>query len=111
MDVVFKPVNNTVWMEKNELCELFGCYMKDVDLCIGDIFEKDVFRIEDTCRYYVIAGSKRISYDITAVNLKVIIAMAFRLAKILRIWFVEQFSKTIYPDITVLDIGEKFRWN
>jgi hypothetical protein len=41
MCVVFKPVNGTVWMERNELCELFGCYMKGVDRCLGDIFERN----------------------------------------------------------------------
>jgi hypothetical protein len=41
MCVVFKPVNGTVWMDRNELCGLFGCYMKDIDRCIGDIFGKN----------------------------------------------------------------------
>lgn len=89
--VIFHPVNNTVWMDRNELCELFGCYIRDIDQCIGDIFEKNMLRIEETCRYHIVAGNKRISYDITAVNLAVIITMAFRLdtseANLLRLRF------------------------
>lgn len=115
ISVIFKPVNNTVWMDRNELCGLFGCYMRDIDRCIGDIFEKNMFRVEDTCRYHLVTAGKRISYDITAVNLTVIITMAFRLgtseAKTLRMWFVEQFTKMKSLDIMVPDIGEKFRLN
>lgn len=115
MEVVFKPVNNTVWMDRNELCQLFGCYMKEIDRCIGDIFEKNMFRIEETCNYHIIAGGRRISYDITAVNLTVIITMAFLQetpeARTLRMWFVEQISKMRSFDISFFDIGENFRLN
>lgn len=115
MEVVFKPVNNTVWMDRNELCQLFGCYMKEIDHCIGDIFEKNMFRIEETCKYHIIAGGRRISYDITAVNLTVIITMVFLLetpeARTLRMWFVEQLSKMRSFDIPFPDIGDNFRLN
>lgn len=57
----------------------------------------------------------RISYDITDVNLTVIITMAFRLetseAKTLRIWFINQFTKMKSLDIILTDIGENFRLN
>jgi hypothetical protein len=115
MSVVFKPVNDTVWMDRNELCDLFGCYMRDIDRCIVEIFEKKQLRIEDTCKYHIVAGGKRISYDISAVNLTVIITMAFRLetpeARTLRNWFVEQFIKMKSLDIKFSDIGENFRLN
>lgn len=115
MSVIFKPVNETVWMDRNELCELFGCYMRDIDRCIGEIFEKNMLRVEETCRYHIIAAGKRVSYDITTVNLTVIISMAFRLgtpqARTLRQWFVEQFTKMKSLDILIPDIGERFRWN
>ena len=57
MEVVFKPVNGNVWMDRNELCELFECYLKDIDEAIETIFKKEMFRIEDTCRYHIIAGA------------------------------------------------------
>lgn len=115
MEVVFKPVNNTVWMNRNELCQLFGCNIKDIDRCIEEIFEKKLLRVEDTCRYHIVAGGRRISYDITAVNLTVIITMAFRLetpeAQTLRIWFVEQVAKMRGFDNWFPDIGKNFRLN
>lgn len=115
MSVIFRPVNDTVWMDRNELCGLFGCTMMVVDQCIGDIFGKNMLRVEDTCQYHVVAGGKRISYDITAVNLAVIITMAFQLgtseARTLRMWFIEQFTKIKYLDIKLPDIGEKFQMN
>lgn len=113
--VIFGPVNGTVWMNRNELPELFGCYMTDIDQCIGEIFKKNMLRVEDTCKYHIIAGGRRISYDITAVNLTVIITLAFRLAtpeaKVLRIWFIEQLTKLQSFDVMFPDIGENFRLN
>jgi len=107
--------NGSIWMDRNELCELFGCYMRDIDRCIEEIFEKKLLRVEDTCRYHIVAGGRRVSYDITAVNLTVIITMAFRLetaeSRTLRMWFVKQLSRTISSDIRLPDIGENFRLN
>lgn len=115
MEVIFEPVNNTVWMDRNQLCALFGCYMKDIDQCLGEIFEKNMLRVEDTCKYHIIAGGRRICYDITDVNLIVIITMAFRLAtpeaKTLRMWFVVQFTKMISIEGLFSDTGELFRLN
>ena len=74
-----------------------------------------MFRVEDTCRYHIIVGGKRISYDITDVNLTVIIALAFIMttpqAEILRTWFVEQFLKIRKLDIPFVDIGQNFLLN
>jgi hypothetical protein len=115
MEVVFKPENNTVRMDRNELCELFGCYIRDIDKCLENIFQREMFRVEDTCRYHLIAGGKRIGYDITEVNLSVIIALAFMIttpqAGTLRTWFITQFTRMKSLDITVPDIGEAFRLN
>ena len=115
MSVVFKPVNDTIWMDRNELCKLFGSYMGEIDRCIGEIFGKNMLQVEETCKYHIVAGGKRISYDITAVNLTVIITMAFKLdtpeSRTLRIWFIEQFSKMKYLDVKFPDIGENFRLN
>lgn len=115
MEVIYQPVNNTLWMDRNELPKLFGCYAKDIDRCLGEIFEKNMFRVEDTCKYHIVAGGRRISYDIISVNLTVIITMAFQLktseAKILRIWFVEQFTKIKSIERLFSDTGELFRLN
>ena len=115
MNVVFHPINGTVWMSRNQLCELFGCYMKDIDQCIGELFEKNMLKVEETCKYHIIAGGRRISYDITEVNLAVIISMAFRLdtpeARTLRMWFVEQVAKMESLDMMFADMGQDAWWN
>ena len=115
MSVIFQPVNGTVWMNRSELCELFGCYMKDIDRCIGELFEKKMLRIEETCKYHIIAGGRCVSYDITDVNLIVIITIAFRLdtpeARTLREWFVEQITKMRDLDVVFADTGQDFLLN
>jgi len=115
MEVAFKPVDNTIWMDRNELCELFGCRLKDIDKCLETIFQKEMFRIEDTCCYHIIAGGKRISYDITEVNLNIIIALAFMIATpqagTLRAWFVAQILRNKSLDMPFIDIGQNFLLN
>ncbi len=115
MSVVFQPVNGTVWMDRNQLCELFGCYMKDIDRCIGELFEKNMLKVEETCKYHTIAGGRRICYDIMEVNLAVIISMAFRLdtpeARTLRMWCVEQVAKMRSLDMMFADMGQDAWWN
>ena len=115
MKVVFKPVNKEVWMDRNELCELFRCSLMQVDEALEAMFRKDMFRIEDTCRYHVIAGGKRISYDITEVNLHIIIALSFQIttpqAKTIRTWFTEQLFKIEKLDISIAEIGQNFTLN
>lgn len=115
MSVVFKPKSSNVWMDRNELCELFGCYLKDIDKYLEEIFKKEMFRVEDTCSYHLIAGGKRITYDITEVNLNVIIALSFMIttpqAKTLRTWFVEQFLKNRNLNVDFTDIGQNFLLN
>jgi hypothetical protein len=115
MKVVFKPVNDEVWMDRNELCVLFGCSLKQIDEAIDTIFRKDMFRIEDTCRYHIIVGGKRVSYDITEVNLSVAIALAFIMttpqAKTLRAWFIKQLLKLKNLDIPFINVGQNFKLN
>ncbi len=115
MSVVFQPVNGTVWMDRKQLCELFGCYMQDIDQCIGKIFERNMLKVEETCKYHIIAGGRRISYDITEVNLAVIITMAFRLdtpeARTLMVWFVEQVAKVKSLNVMFAGVGQDFRLN
>ena len=115
MEVVFKPVNDTVWMDKNELCELYGCYLKDINNALDAIFKKKMFSVEDTCRFHIIARREGVCYDITDVNLTVIIALAFVMltpqAETLRSWFIEQIIKNKNVDLAITHIGQNFSLN
>lgn len=95
--VVFCPADNTVWMDKNDLCELFGVYMPIIDACLNTIFKTNMFYLPEVCEYDLLCERNRMSHAVTAVNLDVIIVMAFRIesgnAGILRNWFFERFRE------------------
>ncbi len=78
-DVIFRPVNGTVWMDKNELCELFGVYIPEIEICINSIVAKKIVHTEKTCRFHRVVKGNSIVYEIQEVNMEVIIAMSFRL--------------------------------
>ncbi|MBN9302527.1 MULTISPECIES: hypothetical protein [Dysgonomonas] len=96
-NVIFRPVNGTVWMDKNELCELFGVYMPEIKVCIGSIMEKKIVHTENTYRFHRVVKGSSIVYDIREVNMEVIIALSFHLrsaqAYFLREWFMERILK------------------
>ncbi|MBK5719572.1 hypothetical protein JGH11_01670 [Dysgonomonas sp. Marseille-P4677] len=113
--VVFSPINGTVWKNRNELCELFGCYLKDINKSLKIIFEKNILRIEDTCRYHTIAGAKRIDHDISEVNLSVILALSFYIetqhSKILREWFLIRCLNYPHFELPSFDINQNYQLN
>ena len=96
-DVIFLPVNGTVWMDKNELCELFGVYIPEIEICINSIVAKKIVHTEKTCRFHRVVKGNSIVYEIQEVNMEVIIAMSFRLrsaqAYFLREWFMKRILK------------------
>lgn len=92
--IVFRPVNSTIWMDRNELCELFGVYMNILDDCLHSILGTDSLHVNENCKFHRIVKGKKIVFEVTEVNLQIIIAMAFCLegenASHLRKWFVER---------------------
>lgn len=113
--VLFCPVGNTVWMDRNDLCELFGVYMPAIDTCLNSIFKTNMFYLPDVCQYHLLCQRNRMSYDITAVNLDVIIAMAFRIescnAGILRNWFFGRFREPKLVHLPLLGVTQDYLWN
>lgn len=106
--VVFQMTGNTVWMDKNELCKLFDVYMPEIKSCLDTIFKNSILHIEKVCKYHMVVKGCKIVYDITEVNLEVIVAMAFYLncpnARILREWIMERFLKNekfLFPDLSI----------
>lgn len=105
--VIFQMTENTVWMNKNELCELFDVYMPEIESCLDTIFKKSILHVEKVCKYHMVVKRHKIVYDITEVSLMVIVAMAFHLncpnARILREWIMERFLKNekfLFPDLS-----------
>ncbi|MDR2918782.1 MAG: hypothetical protein LBV72_05405 [Tannerella sp.] len=95
--VIFLPKDGTVWMTRNELCELFDCYMKDIDNALFEIFQRGLYEMEDVCKYNLIMKGKRVTYEITELNLEIIIILAFYLdsfySKVLREWVIKRCLK------------------
>lgn len=105
--VIFRPVNNTVWINRNELCELFGIYIHQLNTCLNDLFKTNMLHLDEVCKYHRFVKNNKICYDITEVNLKVIIIIAFRLessnAGILREWFINRMLKSDSMDFPLED--------
>lgn len=113
--VVFHSKDGTVWVNRNELCELFGVYKKIIDKLLDDILDTMALQIDDLCRYHRYVKSGKISFDITEVNLEVIIILAFQLkspqANLLRKWFVERCLKSRQLDLSFVEAKQNYAWN
>lgn len=96
--ITFEPINNTVWMNKAELVELFGVYIQTINAHIEAIYKTKAFREEDTSKYDLYVSGNRIKYDMREFNLEIIIALAFRIdswqARVLREWVISEMIRS-----------------
>ncbi|MFR3217634.1 MAG: hypothetical protein ACLTWE_01875 [Dysgonomonas mossii] len=106
--VLFEPVDGTVWLSKSELAELFGVYQQKINACLDSIFKTKVFRPEDVSKYDLIVRGNTVRYDMQSFRLEVIITLAFRLhslnAEILRKWVVSRILEFGLANFSFLDI-------
>lgn len=113
--VMFHPINDTVWMNRNELRDLFGIYRRTIDKYLNDILKSKTLNVEEVCHYHRYVKGDKICYEITEVNLEVIITLIFQIdspqATILRKWFVEQFLKSNQLNSLVVEIEQNCSWN
>ncbi len=114
-EVIFEPVNATVWLHKAELPALFGINSQKVNACINAVLNGNIADKQETCRYGLYVGGNRIKYDVCEVRLEVVITMAFRIdsfrAKILREWFITRCLNYGLCDILPVDMGQNFYLN
>lgn len=113
--VVFKPINNTVWLHKSELIALFEVSPQAIHACIESIFKGKMFREEDVSKYDLYVSGNSIKYDMREFNLEVIIAMAFRIdspaAKVIRDWFISQSLTPKLTDFRFVDTEQNYCQN
>lgn len=106
--VIFEPINDTVWMHKAELSELFGVYQQTINACLDSIFNIKTFRVEEVCKYDLVVRRSKVRYDMCSFRLEVIIALAFRLhspnAEIIRQWVISQLLKSGLANLHLADI-------
>lgn len=107
--VIFKSVKGTIWMDRNDLCDLFGIYMNSIDECLQSILKMNLFNMNDSCRYHRVVKRNRVCFEIIEVNLKIITAIAFRIesenARILREWFIRRITENHKFSSGLCDIG------
>ncbi|PXV58451.1 hypothetical protein CLV62_1462 [Dysgonomonas alginatilytica] len=115
LQIIFEPVNNTVWLHKSELPSLLGVTVQAIHACLNAIRRENAIDVEQTCRYDLYVSGKRVCYDIREVNLKVIIAMAFRIhsprADMLIEWFIGQCLKPKLYDFPLCDTQQNYSLN
>lgn len=112
--VIFEPVNNTVWIQKAELPELFGVYQQKINTCLDSIFKTKALRPEEVSKYDFIVRGNSVGYDMQSFRLEVIIALAFYIdslyAKVLREWFIRRCIHTGICDFP-LSVEQNFSLN
>ncbi len=101
--VIFEPIDNTVWFHKVELPSLFEVTIQVINSSLDAILKSRIVDVEKTCKHDLTVSGSRVGYDVREINLEVIIAMAFRIdsrpAKTLREWVVK---RCLHPGIDVL---------
>lgn len=108
--VIFKPVNSTVWLFQSELSVLFDVSYRTIKACLDSICKGNSIDIEKNCKYDLYVRGNRVRHDIREVNFEAIIAMALLIdsphEKILREWFIR---RCLYPGTDILPSLSEFR--
>jgi hypothetical protein len=52
MEVIFEPVNNTVWLTKSQIATLLGCYTTTITNHVRAIFKSGVLRENEVSYCY-----------------------------------------------------------
>jgi hypothetical protein len=88
--VKITPVNDTVWLTKHEIADLFGCFVSKVSSNISAILKARLLDESEVCRWEHYENGSIIELY----NLEMISALAFRIrsqnADLFRRWLIEQ---------------------
>jgi len=112
-EVVFEPVNGTVWLTTNQIAQLLGCFTVKITCNIKVITKSEIFRENEVCRYYkyTVPSAEYPERQGVLYNLDVIIALAYRIkslnSKVFRNWL----TKRIYRQEKHQKSFEDFIWN
>lgn len=113
--VIFEPVNGTIWLQKSELPSLFCVTIQVVRAGIDSIVKENIIDVEKSSKYELYTGGRRIKYDVREVSLDITIALAFRIdspnAKVLREWFIEQLLCPKLINLHIPILAQRHRWN
>jgi hypothetical protein len=112
-EVVFEPVNGTVFLTVNEIANLLGCFAGKVTSNIKVIFKSEVLREQDVCCYYryTVPNVEYPERQGVLYSLDMVVALAYRIkscnSEIFRNWL----TKRIYRQEKRQTLLENFIWN
>jgi len=112
-EVIFEPVNGTVWLTTNQIAQLLGCFVVKITSNIKVIFKSEILRENEVCCYYRYTVSNREYPERQGVlyNLDMVIALAYRIksfnSEVFRNWLI----KRIYRQEKRQELFEDFIWN
>jgi hypothetical protein len=90
LEIVFEPVNGTVWLSAWEIGKLLGAYSVAISNHLRAIFKSGVLRKDDVCYYQRYSNGN----SVDLYNLETVLALAFRIhspnADLLRQWAIER---------------------
>jgi len=113
--IVYHPNVDGVWMDRNELCELFGCYLPEMEKHISALFLTDNFNPRDVSHYHLTVKGKLIEYDMYEFNLEIIAALSFLIhswqSKLVREWFMGRVVKLACFPVSIDKLEQSYSLN
>jgi hypothetical protein len=112
-EVVFEPVNGTVFLTVNEIADFLGCFVGKVTSNIKVIFKSEVLREQDVCCHYkyIVPNAEYPERQGVLYNLDMIIALAYRIkycnSEVFRRWL----TKYICKQEKQQNLIDSFIWN
>lgn len=101
LTVEAKLINNTLWMTKHEIADLFNAFVSSVGNNLRAIFKAGLLREEDVTRIHKYQNNGR-QYEMTLYNLEALIFVSYRIASFeaqaLREWVMKaltEYTRTI----------------
>ena len=99
VSVHIELVDGTVWLNKNQIADMFGVYISAVTANLKSLYNEDEAFVSANSQYCHFATSSGESYSRTLYNLDVIILLAFKMkggnCHLFRQWMREQAKRPI----------------
>lgn len=100
-EVIFEPVNGTVFLTVNEIANFLGCFVSKVTGNIKVIFKSEVLREQDICCYYkyTVPNVEYPERQGVLYSLDMVIALAYRIksynSDVFRSWLTKRICQPV----------------
>jgi hypothetical protein len=98
-EVVFEPVNGTVWLTANQTAQFLGCFPAKVTCNIKAIFKSEILSENDVCSpyRYTVPNAEYPERQGILYSMDMIIALAYRIkslnSEVFRSWLAKQICR------------------